>query len=136
MQARLTAIWQYYKSVTVTVIIKADWVASTSTYGEPSHPMVEITTRGLVSNVGNIRNWEGRGMMPSGLLRLSIWSLSSGGTNYLTSEYFNDDRSDNITVKIGDVYYKPESIAAPESIIGSTPYWVMYLTKLETAVQP
>jgi len=121
----------FFKNQVITVILKVT-TAAVSTYGEYTKTIVSITTNALISNVADRREWDDIGIMPGGALLCKIWSLSSGGVNYLTREYFDDSRIDNIVVQIGDMDYKPTNIVGPESVLGGTPYWVMHLVKMES----
>ncbi len=131
MQTDLDCISTFYKNQQITVYLKQT-TAAVSGYGEFTKTNIAITTTALISNVADRREWDDVGIMPGGALLCKIWSLSSGGTNYLTSEYFSNSRIDNIVVKIGNIYYKPTNIVAPQSVLGTTPpYWVMHLVKME-----
>ena len=124
-------ISQFYKNQVITVILKQT-TAAVSAYGEYTKTNISITTNALISIVADRRDWDDIGIMPGGALLCKLWSLSSGGTNYLTQEYFDNSRIDNIVVQIGELDYKPTNIVAPESVMGGTPYWVMHLVKMES----
>ena len=132
MQVRLASIYEYYKGTTITVLMKTDTAVS-SNYGERTKTTVSITTQAIINNVEDSKVWAGSGIAPSSNLLCKIWSLTSGGVNYLTREYFTNNRRDNINVLIGDIYYKVVSIQSPQSIRDTVPYWVMVLEKVEHA---
>ena len=133
MRIHLGSIDEYYKGVDITVIFKAD-VAGADTYGAKTKTKLSITTRGNLNAVENMKIWGADGHVPGSNLLVKIWSLSSGGVDYLQREYFTNDRIDNVLVLIGDIYYKVISVQAPVSTQDMVPYWIFACQKIEGVV--
>lgn len=131
MKNDLDVITTFDKWKNITVIFKSD-TAVVSNYGEKTKTVLKIDTKAnLNESIENTKGWEGDGFVPGGSLLCQIWRLESGGVDYMTWEYFTNNRIDNILILIGDIYYRITGVQAPETIEGGIPYMVFALTKQE-----
>jgi len=125
---RLEIIKQFYKNASVTIVLITD-TGVVSAIGEPTKDRLEITADVIPSPVTKREVWRSEGRIEASDLRLILWELESGGTNYLTNQYFNDNNRPNIQVEIDDWLYRAIEIRSPFAITSENPYWVLIIRK-------
>jgi len=118
------------KSKAITVIIRADTSVETD-FGYKNPTTLHINTTAIINPVLDTKAWEPDGFLPGGRLKCKIWELESGGVDYMTREYFTDNRVDNMLVLIGTIYYRITAVESPESINDTIPYMIFDLVKQE-----
>lgn len=132
IKTHLEVIHDFYKPKTVCVIFKID-TDVVDDYGGKTKTTVSVDTKALINAPEDMKLWTTNGILPGGNLLCRVWSLESGGTDYMTREFFSSNRVDNVKVVIGDITYVAMSVQCPEPLEDGPPYWIFSLEKMEVA---